>query len=83
MVTVFKGLLGSSDDLKAFLLRTVGSGVVHEVLADLKRGEMRRKVMIRNDCADRVLLIVLRRAIITCFPHFWLPLRALAAKYSS
>ena len=66
-----------------FLLRTVGSGVVHEVLADLKRGEMRRKVMIRNDCADRVLLIVLRRAIITCFPHFLLPLRALAAKYSS
>ena len=66
------GLHGSSDDLKAFLLRMVGSGVVQEVLADLKRGEMRGKVMIRNDCADRVLLIVLRRAIITCFPHFFL-----------
>ena len=66
------GLHGSSDDLKAFLLRAVGSGVVQEVLADLKRGEMRGKVMIRNDCADRVLLIVLRRAIITCFPHFFL-----------
>ena len=84
-------LHGSSDNLKAFmvykgsrfLLRTVGSGVVQEVLLDLKRGDLRRKVMIRNDCADRVLLIVLRRAIITCFPHFWLPLRALAAKYSS
>ena len=66
------GLHGSSDDLKAFLLRMVGSGVVQEVLADLKRGEMRGKVMIRNDFADRVLLIVLRRAIITCFPPFFL-----------
>ena len=71
------GLQGSSDVLKAFIV------VVQEVLLELKRGDLRRKVMIKNDCADRVLLIVLRRAIITCFPHFWLPLRALAAKYSS
>ena len=93
LATVFMGLLDSSGDFKGiygkmfkesrFLLRTVRSRVVHEVLLDLKRGDLRRKVMIRNDCADRVLLIVLRRAIITCFPHFWLPLRALAAEYSS
>ena len=38
-----------------FLLQTVRSGVEQEVLVDLKRGEMRGKVMIRNDCADSAL----------------------------